>query len=219
MNDGSPTLSILYGKLVDLRADIDRLRRYYHEAVEPTEATPYFDHGAEYEGWSITSRDGTVADGVKQIPFGQKTTRGTTPTALCKGVMTELLDEIEARGLQPFRARVMRLTSGTFEMKFHRDAKKEAWRLHVPIITNPGSYFEWKLGSGRIERVHLPADGSAWFVRVDVLHRAVNISPTTTKRVHLLMSIGTRPVAEAVEAPCYFEPQAEAPAPTEQRGA
>jgi hypothetical protein len=61
MNDGSPTLSILYGKLVDLRADVDRLRRYYHDTVEPTEATPYFDHGAEYEGWSITSRDGTVA--------------------------------------------------------------------------------------------------------------------------------------------------------------
>ncbi|MSP83122.1 MAG: hypothetical protein EXQ94_09355 [Alphaproteobacteria bacterium] len=62
----------------------------------------------------------------------------------------------DAVGLSWFRARVMRLTSGSFEMKFHRDADLESWRLHVPIITTPESFFEWRLDSGEIER-HSPS--------------------------------------------------------------
>ena len=75
------------------------------------------------------------------------------------------------------------------------DAKKESWRLHVPIRTNPGCFFEWKLASGKIERVHFPADGRGYFVRVDQTHRAVNQMPEGAKRVHLLCGVRGRPAA------------------------
>ena len=86
-------------------------------------------------------------------------------------------------------------------MGWHTDSDKESWRLHIPIITNPNAFFEWKLPDGRIESVHLPADGSAWLVRVDVTHRAVNRSTEPSERVHLLMGLAELPTLEQIGEP------------------
>ena len=75
----------------------------------------------------------------------------------------------------------------------HTDALRETWRLHIPIITNPNCFFEWQRADGSIESVHLPADGSAWLVRVDLSHRAVNRSNEPSTRVHLLMGLSPGP--------------------------
>lgn len=85
--------------------------------------------------------------------------------------------------MKPYLVRVMKLVNEGAVMGWHTDSDKETWRLHIPIITNPSAFFEWKLVEGRIESVHLPADGPAWLVRVDVTHRAVNRSRDTFKRV------------------------------------
>lgn len=201
MVSNSPTSGILFGRLANFRADIAHLQRYYHEVIEPTQPTPYYDNGAEYEGWSITSRDGTTSDGVKRINRGGSGPRGTIPTPLCKGFMSELLVDLSRHKLFHYRARVMRLVGGEFEMKFHHDADVEKWRLHVPIETNPESYFEWRLPNGSIEKVHFPADGSAWFVRVDQTHRATNEGPASSQRIHLLMSLSKKPLPESIEQP------------------
>jgi len=84
----------------------------------------------------------------------------------------------------------MQLEAEGDEMPFHVDAAKETWRLHIPIVTNSDSLFEWQREDGTIESVHLPADGSAWLVRVDVNHRAVNRGKGNSSRVHLLMGCG-----------------------------
>jgi hypothetical protein len=114
--------------------------------------------------------------------------------------MKDVMDQLNATGLEPFRARVMTLDDQGFDMTFHRDANKESWRLHVPIITNPGSFFEWQI-DGQVVRAHLPADGRAWFVRVDQIHRAVNEGAGHGERVHLLMSL------RHVPAPRRFGPE------------
>lgn len=198
---------ILYGKVKNFQADVPALRAHYENVIAKTEATPYFDNGTEYEGWSITSRDGTVLDGVRHIgkdarvKEGVKITEAVKPTPLCTGAMMDTLNMIGALGLPYFRARVMRLKSEKFKMIFHRDAQKEAWRLHVPVITNPDSFFEWKLADGKVTRVHFPADGGAYLVRVDEMHRAVNNAPAGTPgRVHLLMSLRTPPDESLIEA-------------------
>src|SRR5262249_20423301 len=143
---------------------------------------------------------------VKRIDPAAGSRRGRTPTPLCSGPMADVLASIEARGIEFFRARVMRLRSGSFEMKFHRDAEVESWRLHVPIITTPESHFEWQRPDGTITGIHMPADGTAWLVRVDQRHRAVNRAPTATQRVHLLMSLARRPPAALVEDPVLLDP-------------
>lgn len=188
----------LFGDLAGFRCDVAALSRYYHDVVAPTPAQPYHDNGADYVGWAVTSRDGTVADGVQQIsldptkpqPKNALPVRAAVqPTPLCQGPVKEVIEALRVLGLKPFRVRIMALVDNAAPMLWHRDSAKESWRLHIPIVTNPGCFFDWKLDGGRVVRRHLPADGRAWLVRVDQIHRAVNEAPGGGTRVHLLMGL------------------------------
>lgn len=198
----------LYGEVAGFRCDIGSLRDFYRSEIRSEPSQPYFDNGVSYVGWAITSRDGSIHDAIQHIPrknsgagTGRASSLGATlPTKLYRGPMKDVMDQLNATGLEPFRARVMTLDDQGFDMTFHRDANKESWRLHVPIITNPGSFFEWQI-DGQVVRAHLPADGRAWFVRVDQIHRAVNEGAGHGERVHLLMSL------RHVPAPRRFGPE------------
>jgi hypothetical protein len=196
---------LLYGRVANFRVEPTQLLRYYDEVVALAPSTRYFDNEAAYDGWSITSRDGSTADGVKRIDPkpkpGVSNRRGTVPTSLCQGYMLEVLARIATAGLSAYRVRVMRLASEGFSMKTHRDSDVESWRLHIPIITNPDSFFEWTPDGAPPRRVHLPADGSAWLARVDVPHRAVNLSESSTVRVHLLTSLAGIPDRMLFDSP------------------
>jgi hypothetical protein len=196
---------LLCARLKDTRFDISRLRQHYESVVAQTPATPYRDNRVDYLGWAITSRDGSTQDGVRRIdsklPGGK---RGVEKTALCTGYLSEVIDHLEATGLKPYRARTMKLESEGIEMPLHTDATTETWRLHVPIITNEHSFFEWERENGEIASIHLPADGSAWLVRVDVRHRAVNRSQQPCERVHLLMGLSVNPEPATLAGPWVF---------------
>jgi hypothetical protein len=68
--------------------------------------------------------------------------------------------------------------------RWHHDAEpgRYAVRCHVPVRTNPGALL-------RVEgdEEHIPADGSAYLLRVDRLHQAVNSGPED--RVHLVFDV------------------------------
>lgn len=216
----SETASFLYGKVAGFYTDVEKLRGYFIDVIAKAPSTLYFDHSVEYEGWSMTSRDGSISDGVKHIAGkkkvpGEKSSPAIMPTPLCQGAVAETLAQLKALGLKYSRVRVMRLSSVNFDMRFHSDSAegREQWRLHVPITTNPYSFFEWKLSDGQVVRSHFPADGSAWLVRVDTLHRAVNRDPSPSKRVHLLMGVKT-PRTETFAEP-YVMPFAPLAAPAE----
>jgi hypothetical protein len=190
----------LYGEVANFRCDIHALREFYEKEIRRQPSKPYFDNGANYVGWAITSRDGSIHDGIQHIPVssgGPLAETAVQPTPLCKGPVEEALARLYAAGLRPFRVRVMALANHGFDMKFHCDAKREGWRVHVPIVTNPGAFFEWRIGEETVRR-HFPADGRAWFVRVDKMHRAVNEGEGTGIRAHLLMSL------RGVPAPSRF---------------
>lgn len=181
---------VLFAKLANFQVDPKKLRTHFLKHVKQLPSLPYRDNRVDYIGWAITSRDGSVADGVRRISTNTKGPRGVQPTGACTGYLAEVMKTVEAHGLNPYRVRIMQLESEGDEMPWHTDASRVAWRLHVPIITNPNSLFEWRRADGSVESVHLPADGSAWLVRVDVEHRAVNRSSEPSERVHLLMGIG-----------------------------
>ncbi|TNE76265.1 MAG: hypothetical protein EP334_08740 [Gammaproteobacteria bacterium] len=63
----------------------------------------------------------------------------------------------------------------------------------MPIFTSQGSRFEWLKKDGDIESVHLPADGSAWLVRVDSDHRVIVRDQPDSPRVHLIIELGSVP--------------------------
>jgi len=195
----APAAETLCVRLRDFRVDVARLREHFESIVSRVEPIPYRDNRMDYMGWAVTSRDGSVGDGVRRIPtkkgaHGNVNTRGVIRTPICTGYLAEVIDAVEELGISPYRARIMLLENEGEEMPFHTDAAREAWRLHIPLVTDPKALFQWQLPDGRIESIHLPADGSAWLVRVDVLHRAINSSPGA--RVHLLMGLGKTPQPE-----------------------
>lgn len=195
---------VMYARLKDFRIDPEALRAHFFAHVQRMPSTPYRDNRVDYIGWAVTSRDGTLHDGIRRINSGSPggpNVRGVNPTDACSGSLAHAMDALAGSGLKPYRARIMQLESEGAEMPLHTDAKTETWRLHVPIVTNPNCFFEWQRADGSIESVHLPADGSAWLVRVDVQHRAVNRSNEPSQRVHLLMGLGVNPAFDRLAPP------------------
>ncbi|MBN8539329.1 MAG: aspartyl/asparaginyl beta-hydroxylase domain-containing protein [Deltaproteobacteria bacterium] len=77
-----------------------------------------------------------------------------------------------------YRSRLMTILPG-FELPDSHIDGKTSVRLHVPIETNPDSWFEI---SGR--RYHLPADGSGYLINTSRPHRVGNSG--VTPRTHLV---------------------------------
>ncbi|MFC6335557.1 hypothetical protein GIR22_20750 [Pseudomonas sp. CCM 7891] len=192
----------MFAKLMGFSADVDLLKKHFLEEVTKTDPILFKDNNVKYYGWAITSRDGSVDDGVKRISDNTNNIRGVTPTKVCSGYLLEVMDSLKDAGVSPYRARLMQMESEGDEMQFHVDATKETWRLHIPITTNPDCLFEWRREDGTIESVHLPADGSAWLVRVDVQHRAINKSKGSASRVHLLMGCADGLKTGMLSEPC-----------------
>ncbi len=190
----------LYGTVAGFKVDVEALRAHYDSTIKSIPALEYKVGDPSYVGWSVLSRDASLEDGIRRVSLDPKKqgipmVQGTKPTPICTGPLLDAIRQLQGLGLWLYRTRMMRLQPNGREMNFHRDAKNESWRLHVPIYTNPGCFFEWRLQSGKVERVHFPADGRGYFVRVDVTHRAVNKMPEGATRVHLLCGVRGRPSA------------------------
>jgi hypothetical protein len=156
-----------------------------------------------FGGWSLTSSDGSYRDGwIKEAyapPVEAKTIEDIrkhnaslnvastksyrTPTEICSPIFQDMLRTWEDAGLSPRRVRfLMLLPGGT--TAYHRDYPDWLYgvRLHVPIVTNTNCFFEVDEG-----RAHLPADGSAYFLKVNRMHKAYNEGETP--RVHLVADV------------------------------
>ena len=76
--------------------------------------------------------------------------------------------------------RVRVLSKGVYNCNsWHRDPEP---RLHVPIVTNPGSLFVVNHHA-----THLPADGSVYFTDTRGYHTALNGGES--RRVHLVAAL------------------------------
>ena len=96
----------------------------------------------------------------------------------CKGTYFELVHKALIARFPIGRMRI--LSKGIYNCNsWHRDPEP---RLHIPIITNPGSLF---VVNHHV--THLPADGSVYFTDTRGYHTALNGGEST--RVHIVAAL------------------------------
>ena len=179
--------------------DIQKLQQHLKDHVlslDPVMQAPSFG------GWSVLSSNQSYKDGWHmghKVAKKESTTEQYRqdlqqmgvknhteyiyPTEICTGYLNEVIQHIQNLGLSPLRARIIRLTAG-LSSTWHRDTPDhiDFVRLHVPIITNSGCFFETENG-----RDHMAANGNSYLVRVNRIHRVVNDGPE--HRYHLVMDV------------------------------
>jgi hypothetical protein len=204
-------MSLAYAP-ADLQVDHLALQKFLRDEVL-TRPQVYQGSGQYFGGWSVTSGTGDYRDGWQpgQTAFKNARRAGAieidgqlfqqmfpihprlmrVPTELYRGPIESLMREIERRcvptGIIPSRVRLSKLDANR-RLAFHRDSPVEEWRIHVPITSNRKCFFEWDFNNdGEPDlRLHM-VPGTAWFVRVDQLHRFVNDGDEA--RIHLMMSL------------------------------
>lgn len=181
--------------------DVEKLKKHLNEFVLNLPITSQSPH---FGGWSVTSSNGDYRDGwgTGHLIFNNQQFSSKAevlealkehsvlspqayriPTEICHGYLAEVVEDIAKRGFQPRRVRIIRLPSQGAST-WHRDYPDEILgvRLHVPIETNSDCFFECDEG-----KAHLPADGSAYLLRVNRMHRVFNQG--NTSRYHLVMDV------------------------------
>jgi len=201
---------MFYEKL-NFKVDLDLLRQAVTEHVFPL--GDQVVQGKEYEtpqyrgfgGWTITSRTGDWRDGwetfqteqgevlEKFLPTPELIAKSLKyfnmahslehdkPTPAYVGEIRKVVEQISELGLTPRRVRVACLKAGCKSL-VHKDADTSEYmaRIHIPLWTDLKAVF---IADG--EHLHMPADGSAYMVWVNVWHQIRNDSEVD--RYHLIM--------------------------------
>jgi len=199
-----------YEKLDFIKFDIDKLREDVKKYVftlgdqviqgEEYETPQY--HG--FGGWSLTSRTGDWRDGfefyqnndeeatklffkendnnIKALKFFNiaQSVEYKNPTQACVGEIKNVLDQIEAAGLYPRRARVTCLKAGCKSL-VHTDGAPTEYiaRIHIPLFTNPKCVFICEGKSLYMEA------GNVYMAWVNKWHQIRNDS--NEDRYHIIM--------------------------------
>ena len=179
----------------DIKFDIDKLKEAYHEILKIK----------GFEGVAGVSNFGAIS--LTQIPGDPDSIKGhkargifwTKPNGSGKEVVrdemineeaySEFIDEYKETYFKEVfdalsskyklgRVRIL-LKEPRSTLSWHRDPEP---RLHIPIITNPGSIMV-------IDNVakHLPADGSVWITNNTKSHNAFNGGEEN--RIHLVACV------------------------------
>ena len=179
----------------DIKFDIDKLKEAYHEILKIK----------GFEGVAGVSNFGAIS--LTQIPGDPDSIKGhkargifwTKPNGSGKEVVrdemineeaySEFIDEYKETYFKKVfealsskyklgRVRIL-LKEPRSTLSWHRDPEP---RLHIPIITNPGSIMV-------IDNVakHLPADGSVWITNNTKYHNAFNGGEEN--RIHLVACV------------------------------
>lgn len=104
---------------------------------------------------------------------------------------TEIATDSFAHLLDSFQAKVTRsrfavLMPG-FRTATHIDSDTDyTIRIHIPLITNTDATFGI-IKKGQLKQIHLPADGSAWFVNAGYPHFVENLG--NQPRVHIIIAL------------------------------
>jgi len=109
--------------------------------------------------------------------------RYTKRKAICSGYWNDILDTFKA---PVTRTRFAYMAPG-HSIKPHIDYNTTySIRVHIPIVTNPDAVMYVK-SKGDTHKMHMPADGSAYFLNTGMVHWAENNG--TEGRVHLVISL------------------------------
>ncbi len=187
--------------MLPFEIDSLKLRQQFEEEVRPL---PCVVRSRAVSGWSIQSQDGDYLKGLETgfLPNNGPSNRGPEwqprtpeeqslltmqdfdrPTKLCTGYLRDIMNRIEDLGMNPRRARILRL-GPQIESSWHVDGQPQVYsvRLHIPIITNRACFFNY-----HDESFHMAADGNGYIVKVNRLHMIHNKSDE--ERFHLVINI------------------------------
>lgn len=187
---------------LELRFDIDRLREALHVCLSKT---GYREDQWKAQGFGVlplTRRVGEDATSANDLS-GRYWTR--VDSRYVEAAYEELVDEAAYREFDPrfagtyfeevHRRLLERFPIGRLRVlskapyncnSWHRDPEP---RLHIPIISNPGSLF---VVNHHV--THLPADGSVYFTDTRAYHMAMNGG--RDERVHLVATLAYPPQQE-----------------------
>lgn len=199
-----------YEKL-DVKFDIEKLKKEVTESV--FSLGDQVIQGKEFEneryhgfgGWSITSRHGDWRDGweVIQHEHGLKlenflptqelivksykhfdiahSIEHDRPTQAYVGEIKKVMDQLKDLGFEPRRIRIT-CSQPHSKSLVHQDAATSDYmaRIHIPLWTNENCVH---ICEG--EHLHMPADGSAYIMWVNLWHQIRNDSDEP--RYHIIM--------------------------------
>ena len=178
---------------LELKFDIEKLRDALRSALEYTEFKG--DLSAGFGAFSLTRRPGVeketandlsglfftrVDDSYEEVRREEVVDefKFTELVPAFKGSYFEHVHDELTKRFDIGRMRV--LSKGIYNCNsWHRDPEP---RLHIPIITNPGSLF---IVNHHV--THLPADGSVYFTDTRGYHTALNGGETN--RVHIVAAL------------------------------
>lgn len=178
---------------LELKFDINELQKALTEALENTEFKG--DLSAGFGAFSLTRRPGVeietpndlsglfftrVDDSYEEVRREDVVDefKFTELVPAFKGTYFEHIHDELTKRFAIGRMRV--LSKGLYNCNsWHRDPEP---RLHIPIITNPGSLF-----LVNHHATHLPADGSVYFTDTRGYHTALNGGET--HRVHIVAAL------------------------------
>ncbi len=178
---------------LELKFDIDRLRDALDIALERTEFKG--DRSAGFGAFSLTRRPGVEVEAANDLS-GLFHTRVddsyeevVREEEVNEHAFTEFVPKFEGTYFEEvhrelttrFKIGRMRvLSKGLYNCNsWHRDPEP---RLHIPIISNPGSLF---IVNHHV--THLPADGSVYFTDTRGYHTALNGGES--HRVHIVAAL------------------------------
>jgi len=178
---------------LQLKFDITELQRALQEALQKTEFKG--DLSAGFGAFSLTRRPGVEVETANDLSGLFFTRVDETYEEVRR---EDVVDEFQFTELVPaFKGtyfehvhdeltkrfaigRMRVLSKGLYNCNsWHRDPEP---RLHIPIITNPGSLF-----LVNHHATHLPADGSVYFTDTRGYHTALNGGET--HRVHIVAAL------------------------------
>jgi hypothetical protein len=180
----------------DFVVDLTAINNFFNTEVLKFNKT--YQGNKKHGGWSVQSSTGKVSDGwqtggtateeelKKLFPTG---IHFETPTALCKGPMEQLINDLIFKKFQASRTRFADLESHS-GCNWHIDGIRDKeiygfWRGHIALKTNPLSLIEFKSRDNtRIASYNIPADGYLYLANINYSHRIENTS--RDNRVHIL---------------------------------
>jgi hypothetical protein len=188
-------LDSAYGDFYNSSAKLDHLKKFAEAGEDVTRGSQFYRQLSltEFDGEkpkrkleqdnSIkTYRKSTNVDDLDYDPVMDER-RYTKRKAICTGYWNDILDTFKA---PVTRTRFAYMAPG-HSIKPHIDYNTTySIRVHIPIVTNQDAFMCAKTKDG-IQKIHIPADGSVWFLNTGLTHWVENNG--NSGRIHLVISL------------------------------
>jgi hypothetical protein len=184
-----------YGDFYNSSAKLDHLKKFAKAKEDVTRGSQFYRQLSltEFDGEKTarqldhdtritTYRKSTNLDDPNYDPVMDER-RYTKRKAICTGYWNDILDTFKA---SVTRTRFAYMAPG-HSIKPHIDYNTTySIRVHIPIVTNQDAFMCAKTKDG-IQKIHMPADGSVYFLNTGLTHWAENNG--TEGRIHLVISL------------------------------